>query len=61
MCRSRKKKNRGGVVLMAADANLLDIKYEFDGFDNDLRDTTNEYHCHKTDFCKNKYRFCCCM
>ena len=31
----------GGVILIATGSNLLDTKYEFYGFNDDLRDTTD--------------------
>ena len=47
-------------ILIATSSNLLDTKYEFYEFNDDLRDTiTNEYHCYKASFCKNKYRLSC--
>ena len=45
MCRKKKKRqvlyigNSG--ILIATGANLLDIKYEFYGFNDNLRDTIN--------------------
>ena len=52
----------GSAILIATGFNLRDTKYEFYGFTDDLRDIiplTNEYHCHKAAFCKNKCRLCC--
>ena len=50
----------GRAVLIATSSNLLDTKYKFYGFnDNQETPLTNEYHCHKAGFCKNKYRFHC--
>ena len=45
--RRKKKKEKtlsvhwGKAVLIATGSNLLDTKYEFYGFNNDLRDTIN--------------------
>ena len=42
---------RNRAILIATGANLLDTKYEFQGFNGDQETPlTNEYHCHKTDF-----------
>ena len=46
MCRKKKKKdtflyNGGRAVLIGTGANLLDIKHEFYGFNDALRDTIN--------------------
>ena len=32
---------RGRAILITTDSILLDTKYEFNGFNDDLRDTTN--------------------
>ena len=65
MCRRKRKKGHflyigGRAVLIATGANLLDTKYEFYGFNDDLKTPlTNEYHCHKAGYRSNKYRFRC--
>ena len=50
----------GQAVLITMDAKLLDTKYELYRFNDDLKTTlTNEYHCQKASFHRNKYRLCC--
>ena len=47
-------------TIIATGSYLLYTKYEFYGFNNDLRDRiTLQNHCHKAGFCKNKYRLYC--
>ena len=62
--RRKKKGNflyiRSRAVLIGTGANLLDTECEFYGFKDDVKTLlTNEYHCHKAGFRRNKYSLCC--
>ena len=44
----------GRAVLITTGTKLLDTKYAFCGFNDDL--ITNEYHCHTASFSRHKTR-----
>ena len=50
----------GRAVQITVGSNLVDTKYMFYGFNDDLETLlTNKYYCHKAGFYNNKYRVHC--